>query len=567
MAKAISLQDYYNRRDAFYDSDPMIRIAAIHRAGARLDRNPCLRQLLQDLLNDKELLIARYAAITLAQSGDGSGLRHLLHAIASAKGHDREELDGCLRNCVRFPFAVLLNERLFVESISAVKDYGYREVLSKALELTSDDFYHKSEQDPSFRDTFLRIICSLDRIDGLRVREGSILDIGWILSAPMGKQPGFLYCPVRQLFLKFQEESVLNRGYLERGRQVLFVAHEASGSDADCVYIFEDVAPCQERLTPEAMTAFARQPGLLPGVVVAKWDSPDRVDVLCANGKSFQERYRAQKAFVSQFVLVEEQTDMGRPQCHFIPGVRLEPAVIRRIVSDFAAFNNLVLAHVTTIHDVTHPKTGHPRCVVKTEKGEDVTTYIPDPREHCSLLMKPCPVCQAAGEVACDACEGRGENSCSGHFRCFKCNGRGRLGDGRECILCSGTGSVTGCGGRGRVNCPACQGDGTIECDRCNGFGDFTVDCRKCGGSGSFRGGECWDCDGSGQKTLQCTICDGDGSLECFYCHGDAQIQCPICRGDGKLSCGRCRNEGKVRCAYCKGNRLVFHAKVDCLRF
>lgn len=518
MVKAISLQDYYNRMEAFYDSDPMIRIATIHRAGAKLERNARLRQMLKGLLDDKDPLVARYAAITLAQSGDVSSLRHLIQAISRAHGQDREELDGCLRNCTRFPFAVLLNERLFVETIPAVKDEGYREVLNKALELTSNEFYEKSERDPSFRETFLKILRRLDGLDGLRVRDGTILDMGRVLSVPMGKQPGFLFCPSRRLFLKFQDESVLNRGYLERGRHVLFVAQQVGSSGADCLYVFEDEAPRQEQLTPEAMTDFARESGLLPGVIVTKWDSPDRVDVLCANGKAFQERYRAQKAFISQFVLIEEKTDMGRSQCHFVAGVRLDPAVIRRIVTDYAAFNNLVLAQLIAIHDEMHPKTSLPRCVVRTEKGEEVTTFIPAPRERSTVLMKECEVCQ-----------GKGGTPCQGEFRCFRCKGTGTLTDGRDCLLCNERGTVSGCGGAGRVDCPVCNGDGAIKCE-------------KCDGSGSFHGGACWDC-------------DGDGEQDCFYCRGDRQIRCSACNG-----------KGNHRCRYCQGSRLVFHSKVDCLR-
>src|SRR5262245_42580249 len=153
MVKAISLQDYHNRLEAFYDPDPMIRIAAIHRAGNKLERNARLRETLHDLLNDKDPLVARYAAITLAQSGDARGLNHLVQTISRAQGEDRHELDGCLRNCVRFPFAVVLNERLFVETIPAVKDEGYRRFLDNALFLTSDSFYEIQEGDGSFRDT------------------------------------------------------------------------------------------------------------------------------------------------------------------------------------------------------------------------------------------------------------------------------------------------------------------------------------------------------------------------------------------------------------------------------
>ncbi len=609
MVKAISLQDYYNRLEAFYDPDPMIRIAAIHRAGAKLERNPRLRETLQDLLKDKEPLVARYAAITLAQSGDAGGLRHLVQAISRVQGQDREELDGCLRNCVRFPFAVILNERLFIETIPAVRDVGFREVLSKALGLTSDEFYEKSERDAAFRDTFLKIISSLDRLEGLRVRAGSISDVGRVLSEPMGKQPGFLFCPGRRLFLKFQEESVLNRGYIQRGRQVLFVSRDEEGSsDADCLYVFEDAGSRQEQLTPEAMTAFSRQSGLMPGVIVAKWDSPDRVDVLCANGRSFQERYRAQKAFTGQFVLIEEETVMGRSQCHFIPGVRLEPAVIRRIVSDYAAFNNLVLAQLTTIHDDTHRKTGHPRCTVKTERGEDVTTYISAPRERSFVLLRACHVCQAEGQVACDPCKGCGEKPCDGKYSCSRCKGRGTLDDGRECLFCGQSGTTVGCTGKGVVLCPICDGNGRTQCKKCSGSGELS--CSRCSGSGHFtcpvcagtgratckvcrgsgrnlHGGyhsfcngtgkvQCGYCSGAGRKacgtcygsgSFGCDLCSGAEDKECFYCHGDAQIQCPVCRGAGKLPCGKCRAGGRIRCPYCQGNRLVFDAKVDCLRF
>jgi hypothetical protein len=620
MVKAISLRDYYNRREAFSDPDPLIRIAAIHHAGGKLDRNPWLRQKLKDLMQDGNPLIARYATITLIQSGDVEALSQLIHAISQTRGQEREELEACLRNCTRFPFALLLNERLYVETIPAVSDEGYREVLKEALVLTGDKFYEKSQEDPSFRELFLKVLRSLDGVQGLRVRDGSVLELGWVLSAPMGKQPGFLYCPNQSLFLKFREESVLNQGFVARGRQALFVAQKTAGIEVDSLYLLEDVTPQLPSLTPEVVTTFSRA-GLLPGVVVAKWDSPDRVDVLCANGKSFQERYRAQKASVSQFVLIEEETDMGRSQCHFVPGVRLDPGAIRRIVSDYAAFNNLVLAQVTTIHHATHPKTGYPRCTVRTEKGEDVTTYIPAPRERFSVLMKACHVCQAAGEVVCDACEGRGENPCYGTYSCPRCKGHGTLDDGRECFLCSRTGSLGGCQGNGQIDCPVCEGDGSLQCDnchgsgeyqprrtcpkchgsgdfsvtcrKCGGSGDFTVTCRKCGGSGSARGGSCWSCGGSGRKTLDCgscggtgsktlectacggqgyweakpcNACDGQGSRECFYCHGDAQIQCPICHGAGKLSCSKCQSVGQIRCPYCRGNRLVFHCKVDCLR-
>jgi hypothetical protein len=244
MAKAISLLHYYNRSEAFKDPDPMIRIAAIHRAGSKLEHNDALRQTLRTLLNDRDVLVARYTAITLAQSGDRSGIQYLLQAVCCAKGPDRDALDACLRNCARFPFAVLLNEYLFVETISSVKDEGCRRVLLLALQLTSDDFYQRTESDASFRYTFLKTLRTLEGVAGLRVRDEKILDLGHILSVPARRQAGFLFCPDRRLFLKFQEETVLNRGYMERGRQVLFVGCGDRVPKATCLYVLEDEPSC-----------------------------------------------------------------------------------------------------------------------------------------------------------------------------------------------------------------------------------------------------------------------------------------------------------------------------------
>lgn len=534
MAKAISIQDFYNRREAFHDSDPMIRIAAIHRAGNKLERNLALKETLLDLLDDKDPLIARYAAITLAQSGEPRGLSHIVEAISHTDGQDRQELDNCLRNCVRFPFAVVLNERIFVETIPAVKDKNLRAVLAEALRLTSNSFYEKSEGDSSFRDTFLNIITTLDRLDGLRARDRSVSDVGWVVSAPMGKQPGFLCCPTRRLFLKFQEESVLNRAYMERGRQVIFVAREEAGSgEADCLYVLEDVAPRKDTFTSEMMTRFERKSGLLPGVIVSKWDSPDRVDVLCANGTSFHERYRAQKAFPGQFVLIEEETEMGRPQCHFIPGVRLTPNQIRGIIIDYADLNNLVLAKLVNIHDETHPKTGHSHCIVKSEDGEEIATYIPSPRPHQSVLMKPCHVCEAFGAIACEGCDGQGE------IVCRKCSGTLRI----PCDRCSGSGTFT---------CPVCSGTGKAKCKVCKGSGR------------NLKGSAHRECNGTGK--VPCSYCSSFGRKACGTCHGDAELTCDVCGESGRVQCHRCRGAKMVRCPYCQGSRLIFHAKVDCLR-
>lgn len=564
MAKAISLQDLYNRFEAFYDQDPMIRIAAVHRAGNKLERNPRLRQILYDLLQDKEQLVARYAAVTLAQSGDTRGIDYLLDAIRSTQGDERKELDNCLRNCSRFPFAVLLNERMLIESIASAQDLAYRAVLESALRLTSDDFYAKAEEDPSFRETFLKIICSLDRIPGLQMRPDRLLDEGYVLAIPLGKQPGFIYCPARQLFLKYWDEAVTNRRYLQRGRQILFVV-EVGHIEVSCLYVLEDTEPCDPQSMLDEIANPTWHSGLIPGMVAAVRDMPPGAHVLCVNGQSFRERYRAQRASPGQFVLVELETEIGRPQCHFVPFLKLPVATIRKVVSNFASLNNLVVGKLMSVGEESQRKPGLRRCVVITEAGKEVKMYIPDPREGSTVLLEVCPDCQGAGSVVCDACGGDGYNPCSGTFSCPKCRGTGDFEDTNKCVICSGTGSTSGCNGAGRIKCPACRGRGKVKCRRCGGKGEISVQCRKCGGSGRFASGECWSCDGSGEVTLECKGCNGSGKVDCFYCQGDAQITCSICHGAGQLDCRECATEGEISCRQCRGHGFLLHTKVDCL--
>ncbi len=620
MAKAISLKDYYSTEEAFHHSDRMIRIAAIHHAGSRLANNEKLESILEKTLQDSDNLVACYVAVTLAQAGKKSGIDYLIQTIVAAQEQEREYLDSCLRNCTEFPFAILLNKLAFIESIPNVRDKGMREFLQSLLYFTSDRFYELSKDDSQFRTDFVQQLSILNKIGGLQCRPGEICGRGWIVSIPMGKQPGFLYCPDGRLFLKFDGNVLLNRQYLQKGREILFIANQGNKSpDAEFIYILEDIAPEQQSIPSESLLKPNSEFGLIPGVVINK--APGQVQVLCSNGKSFHEVYRAQKASLNQFALVEETTSLGKPQCHFVSAVCLEPKIVKTLIAKYSQRNKTCFAKITEVTNHKHPKTGMVECEVKTENQHVVTTYIPSPKAGATVLMAICAVCSGEGTVSCDNCNGVGSNLCSGSRKCFRCDGSGTLNDGKECILCEGDGSLEGCKGQRQIDCPACDGNGTIECGQCNGTGEykprrtcpkcggsgnftvecrkcrgsgnFTIECRKCGGSGRFGGGSCYSCDGSGEKTLECKICDGtgektleckacdgqghwdaqscnacngSGSVECFYCHGDQQIQCPICHGSGNLNCRKCNATGKVTCPYCQGNKRIFHAKLDCIQ-
>src|SRR5262249_2105563 len=144
MPKALSVADIHNRVEAFTDADPLVRIAAIHHAGARLRQAPSrrLREILLELLNASDPLVARYTAVTLAQSGEVQGLQHLVAAIVRARSQD-EELDECLRNCRNFPFAALLNERIFLDSIGSVAKSDWQQFITSFLYGTAERFYQQ----------------------------------------------------------------------------------------------------------------------------------------------------------------------------------------------------------------------------------------------------------------------------------------------------------------------------------------------------------------------------------------------------------------------------------------
>ena len=80
MTRLLSLRDCANFDAVDGHPDPHVRIAALHHAGRRLrgagepaDSAERLRGRLGSYLGDRDLRVARYAAVTLAQTGDPQG--------------------------------------------------------------------------------------------------------------------------------------------------------------------------------------------------------------------------------------------------------------------------------------------------------------------------------------------------------------------------------------------------------------------------------------------------------------------------------------------------------------
>lgn len=623
MPNLFTPQDVHSRPEAFSHPDRLVRISAIHHAGERLkrSRSDSVRQelggRLRQLIEADDELVRRYAAVTLAQCQDDVGLGYLLRSITERGANIDPELDECLRNCWQFPFAILLNERIELASLSGVKKADIRDFLLKCLGLPAEKFYDYAKSHPKYRVDFLQLLRQLDQISGLRARERRVLDSGHLLSLPAGKQPGFLCCPARGWFLQYFDESALNRDALDRGREVLFVAavDDPDGS-AVCVYVLED----QEPLADDELAKYFRgdlllratksNSPLVPGLVTARWERPTEVEVLSADGRDFLVKHRAQRAFVRQLVLTPANaTEEGRH--FFVPFARLEGDDIYSLVQAFAAHHGYVPAKIV--------ETDESGCTVATEDRRRFRFKLPEPNRNYWVILKPCENCSGSGAVNCESCGGSREVKCEGKFRCFACRGTGKRRDGETCRLCQGGGELVGCGGHGSHVCFRCAGKCVLVCGRCSGSGEFKPrrTCEKCAGRGSFQvqcnacqgSGthqmSCFNCNGTGThrsgypcracggrgikskecrfctagyKTLKCNRCEGRGyweALPCEACQGSGKLNCRTCNASGRLPCRVCRERGLVNCLRCRGTgklgcRTCYHAglllfkRVDC---
>jgi hypothetical protein len=208
-----------------------VRVAAIHHAGRRLAGDPALRGRLLGLLDDADALVARYAAMTLAQAGQREGLEALLGALPSAQGADRAALLSCLRGCTAFPFAALLDGLLPLEELPRVQDRSVRNLLRGLVGLGAERFAAAARADPAWADNLLGQLARLDGA-GPSLREGAFGDRAVVLALPREGEPGFLCCQARRLFLQFREEATLEPERLLRGGEVVFVARKDDAAGA-----------------------------------------------------------------------------------------------------------------------------------------------------------------------------------------------------------------------------------------------------------------------------------------------------------------------------------------------
>jgi hypothetical protein len=224
MSRALSLRDFYDRAGAFADRDPMVRIAALHHAGASLADNPGMRELVAARLEDADERVARYAAVALAQAGDEQGVRHLLEQLARSDASTQRPLEACLRDCARFPFAVLLSRLLALGGgLNRKRAEACWLHLEDLLLLPEEEFCERSRADPRYADGVVRRLTGLDRVKGLAPRANVGCALSRIDALPRPDRPGRCRMPGLLAGVGFEQGAVLNPDRALEGQKVLLV--------------------------------------------------------------------------------------------------------------------------------------------------------------------------------------------------------------------------------------------------------------------------------------------------------------------------------------------------------
>lgn len=230
MKRTDSLGAIYDTEHALQNPDPHIRIAAIYHAAKRPELDGSLIESILNAGDPSNTLPTRIGAVALAQRGRTEGLEFLLSKIKSSQGTDREKWEATLRNCTRFPFAVLLDRATFIESVGQVHDARTRSLLEQMIRLTVDDFREMSISGRARARRYVELLIALDQVSGLVCREHTICDRGSIDALPRYDRLGRLRLARVELELYFDANALLNGPCAAIGRQVVVVARPQSGA-------------------------------------------------------------------------------------------------------------------------------------------------------------------------------------------------------------------------------------------------------------------------------------------------------------------------------------------------
>lgn len=413
MRRPSSLSSIYSSVEAFVHRDPHVRIAAIHHAARNVVPDVRLPSAVFDMLQDDEQAVARYAAVTLAQSGEKVGLEYLVRAIRNTRDLQREQLNRCLRNCTRFPFAILLNELFGVESIGDVSDSTVRESLDELLYGSLADLSARCEQDRGLSERFLRVLVESHVAigNGKRMRLWLSADTIKLLGdSNVPRQRGQLARIIRVTPPADEQRGTLHLRR-EDGQDVTVISQTGHVGQYAVIMLCTTSAPC-------------------PSCAASRAGSASETCEVCGGSG-----------------LVDQCRGVGRLLCPLCHGKTIAVCNVCNNTGQCSSCHH-VSRRIPIMEGGVCPD-----CEGAEECSECHGTGYRDLGNQRRSLWVACGVCEGRG--LCVACDGSG--------KCAECNGSG------ICPHCEG--GCMQCKGAGYVTCQACHGTGwklagLIECSR-----------------------------------------------------------------------------------------------------
>jgi hypothetical protein len=247
MQRGPALQSCFTVDRAFGDGDRTHRVAAIHHALEQMRTDAGLRERVRTLLDDADLFVASYAAVTLARAGDYAGVRYLLRQLYEGEEASQPLFRRCLRDCTTFPFVALLAETLDLRDLGSLQPRAAGAALELVLQSTHQQVNGALADVPGLKEQLQGAFAGSAAFEGAGRREGRVLGSGKVTGVPRvmfipGKGRTLVDGKIKtteapRIAWRFGEEVVLNPDTLRQGVEALFAGEE--GERLGMVYIFE----------------------------------------------------------------------------------------------------------------------------------------------------------------------------------------------------------------------------------------------------------------------------------------------------------------------------------------
>ncbi|MEZ4676451.1 MAG: hypothetical protein R2932_19675 [Caldilineaceae bacterium] len=616
----ITLQDIFRSSDFLDKSQPILqRLGALYQYGQQIESTE-KRQKLDSLLAQPEtdsevVMLQLHAAILLAQNDNFAGVDFILDILCNTPSPEIRKLAGiALRNCSRFPLAVLLAQWLDLSKISQLDQR-----LIGLMKLSSNDFHEHSSQQKQ-KEYLDGLVHQLEYLSQLPQLSDRTLSLGTVICRPVRKDFGFRYTGfivierTQQcaLAVPYDMGDVLNINdqraqqdvetlLRSPGHRALVVHSTSSPYEAQQLYIlsfavrsFDETQKIMSQLTLQA-------DGVTVGVAAElEVGGRNGYRIVTSHGESQISHFMASKKKIGSCFLLHD--DNSQPlSTHFQVPQNVVAEVIdnfkKKTTFDIGVYirsyrDNHYFATRDGLYTVTmqdpSAKTG---CFIETVEINgnirhfvfDLATSSWSTEERARILDQYFSKNPQSRGVVIDHFEYKGKQArtvqaITGNVKNLPVTDmlpKGTLvffevgTDGKQyanllvdyrieggCPHCFGTAyrKCVTCNGNARVTCPECLGSRSVSCPACKGTGQTA--CGHCDGEGS-RWQTCPVCNG----TSNCPGCDGTGLFvigDCNLCNGTGLYKgfstCNKCEGTGKFQkpCNRCSATGV--CSRCNGS-------------